>query len=217
MSEEKSAIYISKKCQYCRQLLGLLKNRPDIKGTIKIVVIDEEPFPNIIKNVPAMIDTKGELWSAQEIFSALTETESNGPPQQRQGQPPPHPQQQRQGQPPPHQQGQQGHQQFHPSQQGHQGQQQVHPSHQQKAPSDGMFDGYCESGSCLAFSPLDDMSVDTTINNFAPIDNQTVAVNVQNDGYVPKSQKGQVMDSDYEKMMSERGKLMAESGPQRYA
>ena len=84
MSEGKSSIYISKKCQYCRQLLGLLKNRPDIKGTIKIVVIDEEPFPNIIKNVPAMVDTKGELWTAQEIFSALTESESNGQQQQQQ-------------------------------------------------------------------------------------------------------------------------------------
>ena len=65
MSEEKSTIYISKRCQYCRQLLGILKNRPDVRGTIKIVVIDVEPFPNIVKNVPAMIDTKGELWSAQ--------------------------------------------------------------------------------------------------------------------------------------------------------
>jgi arsenate reductase-like glutaredoxin family protein len=211
MSEEKSTIYISKRCQYCRQLLGILKNRPDVRGTIKIVVIDVEPFPNIVKNVPAMIDTKGELWSAQEIFSALNESETQGKQQQQQIQ------QQRKGQPPPHPQQRQ---QLHPSQQ--QGQQ-LHPSQQQgqpqqqKAPSEGMFDGYCESGSCLAFSPLDDMIMDTTVNNFAPIDNQTVAVNVQNDGYVPKSQKSQVMDSDYEKMMAERGKLMAESGPQRYA
>lgn len=214
MSEEKSTIYISKRCQYCRQLLGILKNRPDVRGTIKIVVIDEEPFPNIVKNVPAMIDTKGELWSAQEIFSALTESETQGKQQQQQIQQ--QQQQQRQGQPPPHlQQGQQPHpsqQQQVPSQQQGQPQQQ-----QQKAPSEGMFDGYCESGSCLAFSPLDDITMDTTINNFAPIDNQTVAVNVQNDGYVPKTQKAQVMDSDYEKMMAERGKLMAESGPQRYA
>ena len=93
MSEEKSTIYISKRCQYCRQLLGILKSRPDVRGTIKIVVIDEEPFPNIVKNVPAMIDTKGELWSAQEIFSALTESETQGKQQQQQIQ-----QQQRQGQ-----------------------------------------------------------------------------------------------------------------------
>lgn len=215
MSEEKSTIYISKRCQYCRQLLGILKNRPDVRGTIKIVVIDEEPFPNIVKNVPAMIDTKGELWSAQEIFSALSESETQGKQQQQQIQQ--QQQQQRQGQPPPHpQQGQQPHPSQQQGQQLHPSQQQGQPQ-QQKAPSEGMFDGYCESGSCLAFSPLDDMAMDTTVNNFAPIDNQTVAVNVQNDGYVPKSQKAQVMDSDYEKMMAERGKLMAESGPQRYA
>ena len=216
MSEEKSTIYISKRCQYCRQLLGILKNRPDVRGTIKIVVIDEEPFPNIVKNVPAMIDTKGELWSAQEIFSALTESETQGKQQQQQIQQQQQQQQQRQGQPP--QQGQQLHPSQQQGQQPHPSQQQGQPQQQQqKASSEGMFDGYCESGSCLAFSPLDDMAMDTTVNNFAPIDNQTVAVNVQNDGYVPKSQKAQVMDSDYEKMMAERGKLMAESGPQRYA
>ena len=153
MSEEKSTIYISKRCQYCRQLLGILKNRPDVRGTIKIVVIDEEPFPNIVKNVPAMIDTKGELWSSQEIFSALSESETQGKQQQQQIQQ----QQQRQGQPPPHPQ-QQG-QQLHPSQQQGQPQQQQG----QKAPSEGMFDGYCESGSCLAFSPLDDISMDTIL------------------------------------------------------
>lgn len=66
----KSIIYISKRCQYCRKLLLLLQNKPELKGSITITCVDDEPFPKIIKSVPSMI-SNGELWTADEIFSAL--------------------------------------------------------------------------------------------------------------------------------------------------
>ena len=51
MSSE-TVIYISKRCPYCRELLVKIQQREDIKGTVKVSSIDDEPFPNIIKNVP---------------------------------------------------------------------------------------------------------------------------------------------------------------------
>ena len=66
----KSIIYISKRCEHCRKLLLLLKQRPELKGTIQIVSIDDEPFPNIIKSVPSMV-SDGELWNANELFAVL--------------------------------------------------------------------------------------------------------------------------------------------------
>ena len=90
MNQEKSKIYISKRCQHCRKLLLLLKDRPDIRGTVQIITIDDNPFPNIIKNVPSMIDTKGELWTADELFRAITESQQQ--PQQQQPQQPQQPQ-----------------------------------------------------------------------------------------------------------------------------
>ena len=50
MSE--TVIYISKRCPHCRNLLMKIQQREDIKGTIRISSIDDEPFPNAIKNVP---------------------------------------------------------------------------------------------------------------------------------------------------------------------
>ena len=46
MSDEnlKSIIYISKRCPYCRKLLLLLQNKPELKGSIQITSIDDEPL-----------------------------------------------------------------------------------------------------------------------------------------------------------------------------
>ena len=80
MSENlKSIIYISKRCPHCRRLLLLLQNKPELKGSIQISSIDDEPFPKIIKSVPSMI-SNGELWSTDELFAAL---EKGGNPQQQ--------------------------------------------------------------------------------------------------------------------------------------
>ena len=86
----------------------------------------------------------------------------------------------------------------------------VSPDQQPSAapPGDEMFDGYCDSGgSCLSFSPLDDSST-MDISGYSTLDAQTVALDVGNDGYQNKNQKTAEMDNAYEKMMSERGKIV---------
>ena len=65
-----SELYISKRCPYCRKLLMTLQQRPDIKGNFNIVCIDDEPFPNVIKSVPAMI-VGNEIWNGERIFAEL--------------------------------------------------------------------------------------------------------------------------------------------------
>ena len=69
-------LFISKRCQHCKKLLVLLQQRKDIRGNIKIVCIDEEPFPNIIKSVPSMI-VGNEIWNGERIFYELEKSQSN--------------------------------------------------------------------------------------------------------------------------------------------
>ena len=68
-----SELYISKRCPYCRKLLMTLQQRPDIKGNLKIICIDEEPFPNVIKSVPSMI-VGNEIWGGERIFTELEQS-----------------------------------------------------------------------------------------------------------------------------------------------
>ena len=68
-----SQIYISKRCNHCIRLLKELKERPDIQGKIRIISIDEEPYPDYIKNVPTMVNGN-KLFNAGEIFQMLEES-----------------------------------------------------------------------------------------------------------------------------------------------
>ena len=161
MSE--TVIYISKRCPHCRNLLMKIQQREDIKGTIRISSIDDEPFPNAIKNVPSMI-SEGVIYEAGEIFRMLEESDPG-----RRG--------------------------------GNQGQAQ--PQGQAKESSDDMYSGYCENGSCLAFSSLDDSGGENEYaGQFAPLDHTDNSVNASDDGY-----KECGIDIDYERMMKERGEL----------
>ena len=59
----------------------LLQQRPDLKGEIIITCIDDEPFPNVIKNVPSMIVGE-EIWDCDKIFQELQQSgnqETNTP------------------------------------------------------------------------------------------------------------------------------------------
>lgn len=162
MSSE-TVIYISKRCPYCRQLLVKIQQREDIKGTVKVSSIDDEPFPNIIKNVPSMV-SEGVLYNAEEIFSMLAESE----------------QQQQQKQP------------------------EQQPSDESKPSEDDMYSGYCENGSCLAFSSLESSQSDGEYTGqFAPLDHNPNSVDVSEDGY----KKSSGIDNEYERMMKERGEL----------
>ena len=55
MSSSKPTIYISKRCEYCIELLKILRSRPDIKGNFTILSIDDNPFPKYVKAVPCMV------------------------------------------------------------------------------------------------------------------------------------------------------------------
>lgn len=159
MSSE-TVIYISKRCQYCRELLVSINKREDIKGNIRISSIDDNPFPNIIKNVPTMI-SDGVLYNAKEIFQMLSESEQ-------------HLKSEKQPEP-----------------------------EKSKSSEDDMYSGYCENGSCLAFSPLDGTPQSEYDDQFAPLDHSPNSVDVSNDGY----KKSTGIDNEYERMMKERGEL----------
>ena len=175
-------LYISKRCPYCRQVIMVLQQRQDLKGHIQIVTIDDNPFPKEIKAVPAMV-VGNELWSANDIFEFLSQ---KGDPQQSN-------QQQGQQQQQPNQQQQQGQQQ--------QGQQQ--PNQEQE------LEGYCENGMCgLSFSSLDGNESSLT-TKYSLLDETPGSVPSGNDGYTKKNDRANKFDSEYERMMEERGKLGA--------
>ena len=73
MSANKPIIYISKRCDYCIELLKVLRNRPDIRGNFLIVSIDDNPFPKYVKAVPCMV-SGDDLYSSKEIFAMLEES-----------------------------------------------------------------------------------------------------------------------------------------------
>lgn len=81
-------LYISKRCVHCRKLLMILKENPQLRGNFKIVCIDNEPFPNVIKSVPSMI-INNEIMTSNEIFQNIQQSldqQSNHSQQQQQAQ-----------------------------------------------------------------------------------------------------------------------------------
>ena len=179
MSENmKSIIYISKRCPYCRKLLLLLQNKPELKGSIQITCVDDEPFPKIITGVPSMI-SNGELWNADELFAALEGRPDSQKNMQQHNQP---------------QHGQPQH-----------GQPQTNPD-------DEMFDGYFNDsgfgGASLGFASIDETTQNVGQGYYASLDMEPpTSINVENDGYVKKNKKTEQFDSDYERMMGERGEV----------
>ena len=181
-------IYISKRCPYCRKALMLLQKRTDLKGHIAVISIEDNPFPPQVKSVPVMI-SGNDLWSPEELFQFLQEA----PIQQNQ-----HQQQ--------HQQQQHQHQ--------HQHQQQQQQQQQQQPNAEQDIEGYCENGSCgLSFSSIDGNNVSNL--SYSLLNDNPNSVSVENDGYVKKNERATKFDSDYEKMMEERGN-MGMNGPQRH-
>jgi len=203
----KSIIYISKRCPYCRKLLALLQNKPELKGSIQITCIDDEPFPKMIKSVPSMI-SNGELWTADELFAALEGRPDNS--KQMNGQQGQMQQQQMQQQ---QQQGQMQQQQGQMQQQQQQGQMQQQQGQQETSNPDDMLDGYFGggglTGGSLGFASIDDTPLSVDTGSFASLDAEDNSVDVQNDGYIHKNKKTEAFDSDYERMMSERGEVGA--------
>lgn len=178
-------LFISKRCPYCRQVIMVLQQRQDLKGQIRIISIDDNPFPKEIKAVPAMV-VGNELWSAEDIFQFLSQGQQQQGQQQQQGNPQ---QQQQQGNP---QQQQQG---------------------QQQGGGEQELEGYCQNGMCgLSFSSLDGNESALT-TSYSLLDETPNSMPSGNDNYTKKSERASQFDSEYERMMEERGKM--ENGPKR--
>ena len=87
-------------------------------------------------------------------------------------------------------------------QQGQQGQQ-----GQATDELDGFFSNSgALGGGSLGFATLDD-SGPVNSSYFATIDAKDNPIDVENDGYIKKNKKTERFDSDYEKMMAERGEV----------
>ena len=215
-----SQIYISKRCGHSIRLLKELKERPDIQGKIKIISIDEEPFPNYIKNVPTMVNGN-KIYNAGEIFNMLEESKRvllQRQNMQQQAEPNQQPIQQQQQQPIQQQQQQQQQQPIQ-QQQRIQSEPTRDNKPQETNPNMGCpigsgeekecnVDGFCMDSSCLAFSQLDgsdDLLGNNAVGDFSPIDfKDDSSKEIQGTG---NSRKTSQMDSDYERMMKERGEL----------
>ena len=94
-----------------------------------------------------------------------------------------------------------------PQQGQQQGQQQQQPQETGSCSVDEL-NGMCLNGSCLEFAPIED---NVNMNNFN-IDNYSYLDDPHQDTpSMPKSEQGsekrQAIDNDYERMMSERGKI----------
>ena len=74
---------------------------------------------------------------------------------------------------------------------------------------DGYFGGGGLTGGSLGFASIDDTPLSVDTGSFASLDAEDNSVDVQNDGYIQKNKKTEAFDSDYERMMSERGEVGA--------
>ena len=182
----KPIIYISKRCIHCRKLLMILQERPHLKGHYQIVSIDDSPFPKAVKTVPCMI-IDDQLVNSNDLFKYILSTDGQQQQQQQQQQ---QPQQQQQ-------------------------QQQQHPQHRKQEEESSCsveecIDGICSNGSCLDFAPIDENSSDNfDTGNFSFLDEPEQSTPQQKHGTDQGSEKRQVFDNDYERLMSERGELMS--------
>lgn len=75
MSDETPIIYLSKRCEHCLTLIEILRKRSDLNGNYRLVMIDDEPFPNYVKSVPCMVSGQ-ELFNAKDIFMMLEQSDT---------------------------------------------------------------------------------------------------------------------------------------------
>lgn len=168
MDEEIPIIYLSKRCEHCLTLIDILRGRDDLNGNYKLLMIDDEPFPNFIKAVPSMV-SGGELFNAKDIFMMLQQSDT-GNPSKNDGQP------------------------------------QQKDNGQCSSEMECSVDGYCQDGSCLAFSNLNGDDGGTGLDSFY---NQGTRGGGQQPGEHDdiRRVKSNKMDNDYERLLQERGEL----------
>lgn len=168
MSSSKATIYISKRCDYCIQLLKILKRRPDIRGNFIIISIDENPFPKYVKAVPCMV-SGDELYNASDIFAMLEESNES---------------------------------------ETKSGSCSVDNSGGGGGEPQCDINGYCKGDSCLGFSAIEGDVGGSLDSYYSTVDGTGDSNNSMDGGKDEYKSKKQVsFDSDYERMMKERGEV----------
>ena len=175
----KPTIYVSKRCNPCRKLLMMLQERPHLKGHYQITSIDDSPFPKEVRSVPCMI-VDNTLVNAKELFAYILSSDS-----QAQGG---------------------GHPQGH----GGGGHPQAHGGGGEQSCSVDELSGVCSGGQCLDFAPIDDNDTSIMDGNYSFLDEPGQP---SLGGGFAKSERGSEkrnkIDGDYERLMAERGEMMA--------
>jgi len=65
-------IYISKKCQYSKQLLIMIYKNPMLKEMFRIVCVENSPIPPFIKTVPTLFnDSNNSVISGTDLFNLI--------------------------------------------------------------------------------------------------------------------------------------------------
>lgn len=186
-------IYISRRCEYCHELLILLhKNRNILK--YPVVDVDTNPYPKIIKSVPCMA-IKGKILPGVELFKFLEyiiseKTKSEEPPQEE------------------HNTEMMSGHMSEPTQMRNLNQPPDDNHQLDKKPEEsGELDlpGFCIGGSCeLGFSSIE--GNDLQEGNFEYLDGESSTKSCQIDSNITnKGEKAKQMDDDYSRMMAERG------------
>ena len=192
----KPIIYISKRCSHCRKLIMMLQERPHLKGHYQITSIDDSPFPKEVRSVPCMI-VDNTLVNAKELFAYILSSDS-------QAQGGGHPQAQGGGHPQGHGGG--GHPQAHGG-----GHHQAHGGGGEQSCSVDELSGVCSGGQCLDFAPIDDNDTSIMDGNYSFLDEPGQPSLGHSSKSEQGSEKRQKMDSDYERLIAERGEMMPKS------
>ena len=186
-------IYISRRCEYCHELLILLhKNREIFK--YPVVDVDTMAYPKIVKSVPCMV-IRDKILPGVELFKFLEylikektekqESESTIPENNKIPGNMAQPSQMRNLNQPPDDNNV------------------LH----KKPDESGELDlpGFCIGGSCdLAFSPLEGDNIQDGNFEYLEREDSTKSCNIDNN-VTNKGEKAQQMDDDYSRMMAERG------------
>lgn len=68
-----NVIYISKKCQYSKQLLIMIYKNPMLKEMFRIVCVENGPIPPFIKTVPTLFNgTNNSIISGTDLFNLIS-------------------------------------------------------------------------------------------------------------------------------------------------
>jgi hypothetical protein len=197
----KDTIYISRRCDYCQQLLIMIHKHDCLRGLFQINDIDTSPFPKMIQHVPTLLVNGNQILPGDELFKLLS-----------------HIIREKEGVQKVDENRLQREQQMKQNSQVQKIQQEPPKSKEEEtmnnmcclsSEGDDDFSGYCfgGGGSCsIGFSSIDekqdlDMSLYSSLDLSEGMNTQANTSGIQNKP--PKSE----IDQKYEKMLQERGSM----------